>query len=115
MLRRQDWVPRSVRKRIQEVEAWKSWFYDEHGRNPDQEELSRLMGISQTQLRRRLSRDQIHSLISTEQVARGTEDTRLGNLLMSSDMNVDQQLINMQRDTELEHQLQSLPSKEKLA
>ena len=50
MLRRQDWVPRSVRKRIQEVEAWKSWFRDEHGRDPDQEELSRLMGISRAQL-----------------------------------------------------------------
>ena len=115
MLRRQDWVPRSVRKRIQEVEAWKSWFHDEHGRHPNQEELSHLMGISQSQLRRRLSRDQIHSLISTEQVAKGTEDTRLGNLLMASDLIIDQQLMNVQRRTELESQMQSLPSKEKLA
>lgn len=115
MLRRQDWVPRSVRKRIQEVEAWKSWFHDEHGRDPDQAELSRLMGISRAQLRRRLSRDQIHPLVSTEQVAKGTEDTRLGNLLMSTDKAIDQQLMNRQREAELESQMRILPGKEKLA
>ena len=115
MLRRQDWVPRSVRKRIQEVEAWKSWFRDEHGRDPDQEELSRLMGISRAQLRKRLSRDQIHPLVSTEQVAKGTEDTRLGNLLMSSEKTIDPQLMNRQREKELESQMRILPGREKLA
>ena len=115
MLRKQDWVPRSVRKRVQEVEVWKSWFYDEKGRNPDVKELSQLMGISQNQLKRRLSRDQIHSLVSTEQVAKGTEDTRLGNLLMSSNITIDQQMMNEQRDSELESQIQSLPSNEKIA
>lgn len=115
MLRRQDWVPRSVRKRIQEVEAWKSWFHQEHGRNPELEELSQLMGISKKQLERRMSRDQIHSLVSTEQVAKGTEDTRLGNLLMSSEITVDHRMIKNQRERELSSQIESLPSNEKLA
>ena len=115
MLRRQDWVPRSVRKRIQEVEAWKSWFHDEHGRKPNSKELAQLMGISQKQLERRMSRDQIHSLVSTEQVAKGTEDTRLGNLLVSTDIMLDQHLIEEEKESELTALIGVLPDNEKKA
>ena len=115
MLRRQDWVPRSVRKRMQEVDLWKAWFYDEHARMPQVSELSVLLGVSEKQLKKRAARDQIHVLLSTEQVAYGTEDTRLGNLISCTDMGAEDQIIEEQRESALHHQLQTLPEKEKIA
>lgn len=45
-LRRQDWVPRGARERSKDYKKFCESFREEHGREPNQAELSKALGIS---------------------------------------------------------------------
>lgn len=67
-LRRNDWVPRSVRKKIMQVENASNELTAELGRQPTDEELSGRLGIGSGELRQAYSDMEKYSLISFEEL-----------------------------------------------
>ena len=67
-LRRNDWVPRSVRKKIMQVENASNELIAELGRQPTDEELSGRLGIGSGELRQAFSDREKYSLISFEEL-----------------------------------------------
>jgi len=67
-MRRNDWVPRSVRKRILEVEDASSALINELGRQPTQTELGIKLGFEAGELTQTLSDRERFSLVSFEEL-----------------------------------------------
>jgi RNA polymerase sigma factor for flagellar operon FliA len=67
-MRRNDWVPRGVRKRAQEVDRASSEFLSELGRDPTEEELAKKLGINKSEISQTLSHCERFNLISFEEL-----------------------------------------------
>ena len=49
LARRQDWVPRSVRRKARDIDQASSELFSELGRYPTDEEMAQRLGVSQNQ------------------------------------------------------------------
>jgi len=67
-MRRNDWVPRSVRRKILEVEDASTNLTNELGRLPTEDELSSRLGIGSSELQQTLTEMERYSLISFEEL-----------------------------------------------
>lgn len=66
LARRQDWVPRSVRKRAKEIDRAVSELYSALGRFPNDEEVAQVLGISKEKYRDDLVNVSMCNLLSLE-------------------------------------------------
>jgi len=66
-LRRQDWVPRSVRKRAKQLKRAHDLLHSQLGRSPTEQEWAKFMNLSVERLRELLRTSEVRSLISLEQ------------------------------------------------
>jgi RNA polymerase sigma factor for flagellar operon FliA len=114
MLRQQDWVPRSIRRRTRELNECSGWFQKKHERRVSKSELAELLQITEKQLEKRISRDQISVLISTEQQVYGSDGISVGEQLASKEPLVEEQIFLEEREIALRSGIDSLPPKERL-
>ena len=56
LARRQDWMPRSVRKRIREIDETTHTLFAELGRQPTDKEIADKMGITETKYQEELAK-----------------------------------------------------------
>lgn len=71
-MRRNDWVPRGVRKRAWEIENTSNELTNEIGRQPSDEELAGRLGVKKQDLLRMLSEVERFNLISFEEMIQDT-------------------------------------------
>lgn len=67
-MRRNDWVPRGVRKRAQSVEKATNEFLNEHGREPTEDELSKKLGVKKSDISGILGETERFNLMSFEEL-----------------------------------------------
>lgn len=67
-MRRNEWVPRSVRKRILDIETATGHLVNELGRYPTDTELAQRLGLNSAELLQALSEKERFSLISFEEM-----------------------------------------------
>ena len=66
LARRQDWVPRSVRRRAREIEQASSDLFTELGRYPTDEEIAGRLGISASQYQEDLANSALCNVLSLD-------------------------------------------------
>ena len=76
-LRAQDWVPRSVRDRNQQLKVAEQDLSEKLKRKPSESELAEYLEVSTEELRRMLSRSEIKSFLSIEDL--NQQRSRQGN------------------------------------
>ena len=82
-LRRQDWVPRSVRKRVQERQNLQSWLEKKRGKKLSDQEMADELNISLKNFKRQKGRDQILHCVSMESAVGGSENLTVKDQLQS--------------------------------
>ncbi len=66
LARRQDWVPRSVRRRAREIDQAGNELFTELGRYPTDDEMIRHLGVTADQYQRDLASSALRNLLSLE-------------------------------------------------
>lgn len=66
LARRQDWIPRNVRKRAKEIDQATSQLYSELGRYPTEEEICARLGVTQEKYREDLVHLDLSNVMSLE-------------------------------------------------
>ena len=79
LARRQDWVPRPVRKRAKEMDAAVSALYHRLGRFPSDSETAAYMGISEAEYQSMLSASAVYSVVSLEETLEGGDQLALND------------------------------------
>jgi RNA polymerase sigma factor for flagellar operon FliA len=110
-MRRNDWVPRSVRKKILDIETASNSLTNEFGRQPTEEELSKKLGIGTGELMQTLADTERFSLVSFEEMIYDTVkiDSELADLDTPESHLHEHELLDM-----LAKSLDELPEREKL-
>jgi RNA polymerase sigma factor FliA len=115
-LRRQDHVPRSVRRRTRELLATTETLTRALGRQPDQDQLAQAMGVDLTTLFRMQAESDNARFIPLERsTENGTTGSRLTleHLICSDDDEVEERLTTMQEVERLREALVELPEQER--
>ncbi len=73
LARRQDWVPRPIRKRAKEMERANAELYSDLGRLPTDHEVAQKLNLSDDEYYESLSRTSIYSVVSLEEALEGYE------------------------------------------
>ena len=68
LARRQDWVPRSVRRKAREIDQASVELYSELGRSPTDEEIAKRLGITCEQYQEDLANSALCNLLSLDSV-----------------------------------------------
>ena len=68
LARRQDWVPRSVRRKAREIDQASSELYAELGRYPTDDEIAKRLGVSGQQYQEDLSNLSLCNLLSLDSI-----------------------------------------------
>ncbi|MDR3766846.1 MAG: FliA/WhiG family RNA polymerase sigma factor [Butyricicoccus sp.] len=66
LARRQDWVPRSVRKRLREIDEAKAVLFDELGRTPTDAEVAKHLGLTETRYQEEVAKTAFGNVISLD-------------------------------------------------
>ena len=115
-LRRQDHVPRSVRRRTRELNAASETLTRSLGKTPDQDQLASAMGIDLPTLFRWQSEGDNGRFISLERTAEGTPNGSripMEHLIASTDDEIDARLTLTQEVERLRDALLELPEQER--
>ena len=75
LARRQDWVPRPIRKRAKEIDAANNALYNKLGRFPTDHELAAHLNISDDEYQEFQSSCSIYSVVSLEETLEGCEQS----------------------------------------
>lgn len=73
LARRQDWVPRPIRKRAKEMERANAELYSDLGRLPTDHEVAQKLNLTDDEYYDSLSRASIYSVVSLEEAMEGYE------------------------------------------
>lgn len=73
-LRASDWVPRSVRSKLREIEQAQTALENSLGRSPEDDEIAAELGISLTELQEIYSKAAYTSVASLDEIGMGAED-----------------------------------------
>ena len=66
LARRQDWLPRSVRKRMREIDTANSELFTQLGRVPTDKEIAEHMGLSETRYQEELAKTALCNVLSLD-------------------------------------------------
>lgn len=72
--RKQDWVPRTVRKNYRDIQEASVRFYTENGRDPTREEISRELNIEKDKFQDVMSKANLFSILSLDMVLEETKE-----------------------------------------
>ena len=68
LARRQDWMPRSVRKRMREIEEATLTLFSELGRQPTDKEIANKMGITEAKYQEELAKTALSNVLSLDMI-----------------------------------------------
>jgi RNA polymerase sigma factor for flagellar operon FliA len=114
-LRGDDWVPRSVRRKINRIEAARQGLTLRHGRTPDREEMAEALELTPESYDSLVSDARIKRLISLDMPTTEDGHTPLVEIIPRDEQSVEQTLCQEELKTEVAHAVQCLPDKERLA
>lgn len=77
-MRRNDWVPRGVRKRAQEVEKAENEFKNIYNREPTEKELAKKLGVNENEISDTLGQIERFNVISFEEIIKDTLNIESG-------------------------------------
>ncbi len=66
LARRQDWMPRSVRKRMREIDEVSSILFSELGRQPTDKEIADRIGLTETKYQEELAKTALCNVLSLD-------------------------------------------------
>lgn len=72
--RKQDWVPRTVRKNLRDINEVSSKFYSEQGRPPSVEELAERMEMEPQKIRSVMGKANLSSILSLDMILEETSE-----------------------------------------
>jgi RNA polymerase sigma factor FliA len=110
-MRRNDWVPRGVRKKAQDIEKASDKFKNENLREPTEDELSDVLGVKKTDISQALCDSARFNLISFEEVI---QDTVKADGSLISDETPEASLAKEELVDTLAKAIDDLPEREKL-
>lgn len=76
LARKQDWVPRSLRKNARDIKETYDRLATELGRTPEKEEVAETLGITIRKLDETVSKQNLFSVLSLDMVLDGSEDNK---------------------------------------
>ena len=110
-MRRNDWVPRGVRKRAQEIDKAANEFKNEHGRDPSEEDLAKKLGVNKNEIDDTLNQSERFNLISFEELILDAVTIDSG---LASDENPEGSLQEGELLEMLTNAIDALPERERL-
>jgi RNA polymerase sigma factor for flagellar operon FliA len=112
-LRKMDWVPRSVRKEIQRIEKAIIAFQRKEGRQPDDDEIAREMGVDIESYFMMINKAAGVNLLSLDHPLRGDADSFI-NLLASQGTSAFDELKRNELKAVIAKELSNLSKKDQL-
>lgn len=76
LARKQDWVPRSARRKAKVVQEAMEDFTLKNGRNPEEQELAECLGLTTEKFRRINSKINLFSVVSLDMILDGTGENK---------------------------------------
>ncbi len=114
--RKQDWIPRNVRKTCKEIQDKTMELYMENGEAPTDREIAEELGISESRLTNVMGKMNLFSVLSLDMVMEESQEKQKVSGVLASDFNTqpeEQYLENEFRQT-LKEGIQSLKEKEQI-
>ncbi|MCP1102524.1 RNA polymerase sigma factor for flagellar operon FliA [Aequitasia blattaphilus] len=84
LARKQDWVPRSVRKKLRDIELVGNAFYSENGRMPTTQELAELMEIEPDKLVSIMGNTNLSAILSLDMMMEEKEEQHSRTQIVSN-------------------------------
>ena len=115
MARKQDWVPRSIRKSAKELSEAVNELYTELGRMPRDEEIAEHMNLTIEQYREKVSKSNFFGILSLEVITEENGEARKTAKLPADDIKNTPEniLISSEMDSELRKGIEVLREREK--
>lgn len=115
MARKQDWVPRSIRKSAKELSEAVNQLYTELGRMPGDEEIAEHMNLTIEQYREKVSKSNFFGILSLEVITEENGEARKTAKLPADDIKNTPEhiLISSEVDSELRKGIEVLREREK--
>ena len=115
MARKQDWVPRSIRKSAKELSEAVNQLYTELGRMPGDEEIAEHMNLTIEQYREKVSKSNFFGILSLEVITEENGEARKTAKLPEDDIKNTPEhiLISSEMDSELRKGIEVLREREK--
>ena len=115
MARKQDWVPRSIRKSAKELSEAVNELYTELGRMPRDEEIAEHMNLTKEQYREKVSKSNFFGILSLEVITEENGEARKTEKLPADDIKNTPEhiLISSEMDSELRKGIEVLREREK--
>jgi RNA polymerase sigma factor for flagellar operon FliA len=114
-LRGDDWVPRSVRRKVNRIEAARQRLTLSLGRDPDRSEMANAMDLSTDEYDAVCKDARIKRLISLDMPTTEDGHTPLVEILPRDEETVEQHMCREELKTEVAHAVSCLPEKERVA
>ncbi len=114
--RKNDWVPRSVRKAAKDIDQATGVLYTELGRMPEDEEIAAYLNISLEKYHEYLKKTNLMNVLSFEMLLDDTENGGQHSQIMNTNMETmpEHYLDSMELEREIKEGLEGLREKEKL-
>jgi RNA polymerase sigma factor for flagellar operon FliA len=114
-LRGDDWVPRSVRRKVNRIEDARKTLQLSLGRNPDREEMAAALELNPTEYDALCKDARIKKLISLDMPTSEDGHTPLVEILPRDEQSVETTLCREELKSEVAHAVSCLPDKERVA
>lgn len=115
-LRRNDWLPRSVREKVKKVEQAYAILEQQHNQSVTDEEVSRYLGITKAELNKTVSEAALSTMISIDETTNDDQE-QVGKYSMIENVNAEspeRHVFNQMIKESLAQAIERLPEKEKL-
>lgn len=115
MARKQDWVPRSIRKSAKEISEAINSLYSSNGKMPSDSEIANYMGISLEQYWEKVSKSNFFGVLSLELITEDTGENRRSAKIPPADIEYSPEniLLNDEMGKVLKQCLEVLRDREK--
>lgn len=111
-LRKNDWVPRSVRDRVDRIQTVRDELARDLGRAPTEKEVATTLGVSEERLREMIEDSTIRAVVSLEDGM--DDDHALGDLLASPEDGPDEGLLKARMAQSIRACLDQLTPRERM-
>ncbi|MED5370304.1 MAG: RNA polymerase sigma factor FliA [Myxococcota bacterium] len=111
-LRKEDWIPRSVRNRHHKIQATRDDLREKLGRDPSHSELAAAMEVTTERLSEMIQNSTLRSLVSMED-STGAGEEPIHSTLQSDDESPWDEAVQHDVSARVREALQSLPDRER--